>query len=215
MKAVNISGKRFGHLVVISRAASRRGRAHWNCKCDCGNLSVTDSHNLRSGHTTSCGCHLGSMRHGHCTRSNANRSPTYRSWQAMIARCENPSIPGYAHYKKLGITVCDRWRHSFENFLADMGERPSLKLSLDRFPNNLGNYEPGNCRWATKREQANNRITNRNFEYQGRTLSVTELARAVGLPYELLRGRLRKGYTLDEALNPKRERGRRWDREAA
>lgn len=91
-----------------------------------------------------------STKHGH-TRGPA-RSPTYRSWNSMLTRCTNPNVSAYPYYGGSGVSVCARWR-SFETFLADVGERPSLKYSLDRHPNRAGNYEPGNVRWATKREQ--------------------------------------------------------------
>jgi hypothetical protein len=118
----------------------------------------------------------------------------------MIGRCTLPSVSGYAHYKKRGITVCERWR-VFENFLADMGERPP-GTTLDRWPNNDGNYEPGNCRWATKREQANNRITNILFTYEGRQYTLANLARYAGVDKELLRARLVRpgGWSVEGAI---------------
>lgn len=105
----------------------------------------------------------------------------------MLGRCTQPSNPSYRHYKKLGITVCERWR-KFENFLADMGARPD-NTSLDRI-DSTRNYEPRNCRWATKREQSNNRSDNRHFTYKGREYTLAELARATGADYGLLRSRL-------------------------
>ena len=106
----------------------------------------------------------------------------------MISRCTQPSNPAFEHYRKRGIKFCERWR-SFENFFADMGERPT-RTSLDRWPNNAGNYEPGNCRWATKREQANNRVTNLWFRYRGKDYTLADLARATGVQKETLRARL-------------------------
>lgn len=130
---------------------------------------------------------LSARTHGHT--DGRKMSPTYRSWANMVARCTQPSNPAFAHYHKRGISVCERWRGSFENFLADMGERPAGK-TLDRFPNNDGDYEPGNCRWATKREQANNRFTNRRFVYRGVEYTLAELARTTGVSKEILRARL-------------------------
>ena len=106
----------------------------------------------------------------------------------MIGRCTLRSNPAFAYYKKRGITVCRRWR-TFKNFLADMGERPE-NTTLDRYPNNDGNYEPGNCRWASKIEQANNRVTNRVFTYNGTDYTLANLARATGVDKGLLRSRL-------------------------
>lgn len=151
--------------------------------------------------------------HGHAGNPEKGipRSPTYLSWQHMIARCTQRSNPAYEHYKARGITVCERWR-SFVNFLADMGERPSRAHTLDREDND-GNYEPGNCRWATMREQGNNRSTNRTVNYNGEMVTFAELARITGAPKELLRHRLLRGRvryaSVDEAIAAPRRPGRR------
>lgn len=129
---------------------------------------------------------VASTRHGHTW--TGGKSPTYQSWENMIARCTRPSNPAYRYYKAQGIKVCARWR-KFKNFLADMGERPH-GATLDRFPDRRGDYRPGNCRWASKIEQANNRVTNARFEYRGRSYTLAELARATDVPKELLRSRL-------------------------
>ena len=151
--------------------------------------------------------------HGHTAPSSGGRSPTYRSWQNMIARCSQPSNPAFKHYQKRGITVCARWR-SFENFLADMGERPPGNYTLDR-KDNAGHYAPGNCRWATKREQANNRVTNVMFEYRGQRLTFADLVRVTGANKELLAGRLLRGkggpWTVESALETPSRRGHRTD----
>lgn len=125
--------------------------------------------------------------HGHTRPSQGGKTSIYRCWQNMIARCTQSSNPAYRHYKKRGITICDRW-HKFENFLSDMGDMPT-GLTLDRIDNN-GNYEPDNCRWATRREQANNRTTNVRFTYQGHEYTLSELARKTEVSKDLLRQRL-------------------------
>lgn len=150
--------------------------------------------------------------HGHCPRdANGGRSPTYRAWQNMVSRCTQPSNPAHAHYKRRGITICERWL-KFENFLADMGERPS-GTSLDR-TNNSGDYEPRNCRWATKIQQANNRITNVHFEWRGKTYTLAELSRASLVSKELLRSRLMRNksqWTVDGAIRtPPLQKGSRF-----
>lgn len=163
MKFIDRTGQRFGKLVVISLAPKRGRRTFWNCLCDCGGEREIVADNLVSGHTVSCGCVHSEMliernrtllaKHGHVFHGKPSR--TYMSWTAMRSRCERPNDIGHKNYGGRGIKVCDRWKN-FENFLADMGERPDGK-TLDRFPDKNGNYEPGNCRWATPLEQAANR----------------------------------------------------------
>lgn len=129
----------------------------------------------------------------------------------MIGRCTQPSNSAFDYYRLSGVTVCERWR-KFENFLADMGERPSPAQTIDRHPNKLGNYEPGNCRWSTRREQANNRVTNVLVEYRGTMMTMAELTRFTGLPKELLRHRItRAGWTVEDAVTSPRQQGNRRD----
>ena len=152
------------------------------------------------------------MRHGHTWGGGV--SPTYSSWRNMISRCTQPSNPAFKHYKKRGITVCARWR-VFDNFLADMGERPAGKYTLDRIDNS-GDYKPGNCRWATKRQQANNRVTNKLFDYRGERITFAELVRRTGASKEILRSRLLRGkggpWTVESALSTPARKGHRTDR---
>ena len=156
-KLDDLMGKVFGRLTVIARAANGpRFKTRWVCRCSCGSELRVYATNLKRGLTVSCGCQKyeprkkpGHLRHG------LTASPTYMSWCAMHQRCRNPKNATYRHYGGRGITVCERWA-TFTNFLADMGVRPH-GTSLDRYPNRDGNYEPGNCRWATAKEQRSNR----------------------------------------------------------
>jgi hypothetical protein len=141
--AIDIAGKRFGRWTVIAYA----GGSKWSCTCDCGARGVVRAWDP-SNSCRSC-AHL---KHGHSCKGRRTR--IYAIWAAMLTRCCNPSCRGYSNYGGRGITVCERW-HSFVNFLVDMGEPPP-GLSINRI-NNDGNYEPGNCRWATRSEQRRNR----------------------------------------------------------
>lgn len=160
---INLKNKRFGRLVVIAETEERRNKyVVWLCKCDCGNqIKVQSSYLLdkRTGYgRKSCGCLMSDIKkkHGH-TNSKGFRSKTYKSWDSMKQRCLNPNNKKYFLYGGRGITICERWleENGFENFLADMGERPEGK-TLDRIDND-GNYEPSNCKWSTIKEQNNNR----------------------------------------------------------
>lgn len=123
---------------------------------------------------------------------NSWRSPEYNAWIHMIHRCENPSDKAFKHYGGRGITVCARWRSSFDDFYEDMGPRPSQDFSLDRIDAN-GNYEPQNCKWSTKIEQANNKQENRRIIFDGQLLTVREIADKTGLPMRTVRSRVDQG----------------------
>lgn len=160
-KAVELSDTRFGRLVVVSRAENKSGHPAWNCLCDCGQEKVCLGINLKRGKSKSCGClrseitSARSLKHGNRKGKN-NTSREYETWCSMIGRCETESNTSFHNYGARGISVCNRWRDSFELFLEDMGERPTSKHSLDRIDVN-GNYEPSNCRWVTKEVQMRNR----------------------------------------------------------
>jgi hypothetical protein len=163
---INLTSRQFGRLLVLKYAGkNRQGKALWECHCDCGNSVIVLGDSLCSGRTKSCGCSRvenaakgskASITHGH-TR-NGKRSPEYYTWSGMTQRCTNPHRWNFKDYGGRGIQVCRRWCTAFATFFADMGPKPTPKhrYSLDRWPNNDGNYEPGNCRWATRSQQSSN-----------------------------------------------------------
>jgi len=189
---LQLEGKRFGKLVVIKDVGvNKQGTYMWLCKCDCGNEKIVKGASLKYGSTNSCGCGIiESIIKTHTKHGSVN-SVEYSTWEGMKARCYNKNTPRYSEYGGRGISVCERWINSFENFLSDMGERPSNKHSLDRFPDNNGNYEPSNCRWATDFQQLRNTRRNVWIEYNGEKFVLTDLAKKLNIHYVTLRYQLR------------------------
>jgi hypothetical protein len=154
MSLLDITGQKFGRLLVLSYAGTRQKKTHWLCRCECGTEKIIGTKYLRRGTTVSCGCHRKELRRKH-DEGRRPWTPEYRAWCDLRFRCNNPKYKQYKDYGGRGISVCERW-DNYENFLADMGRRPSPKHSIDRWPNPDGNYEPSNCRWATRLEQRHN-----------------------------------------------------------
>lgn len=127
-------------------------------------------------------------------------APEYSSYRAMIQRCYNPNNIRYKNYGAKGISVCPKWKGSFKNFLADVGPKPSPKHSIDRYPNRNGNYEPGNVRWATRKEQDRNLGRNKPITFNGRTMLLCDWAESIGMSDDTLRGRLMRGWSFEKAI---------------
>ena len=198
-KFIDLTGQMYGRLRVIrlSFARAADGRLLWTCECVCGNLCDVRSGGLRSGNTLSCGCWNTEAFATRITLHGKANTGAHRSWGKMMQRCGNPNDTHYANYGGRGITVCDRWL-KFENFYADMGDRP-VGMSIDRIDNNKG-YSPENCRWATKSEQQNNTRNNRLITYNNETLNVSQWSVRMGWDASVLRTRLRRSWTIEEAL---------------
>lgn len=165
MKLIDLTGKTFGQWRVVSRNSEnyRSSFARWDCVCSCGTHRPVLANSLLTGKSTNCGCvrrkNMSQRQTVHGCSTRNNETKTYRIWKHMIQRCNNTANKDYKYYGGRGISVCKEWL-SFERFLADMGECPD-NLTIDRFPNNDGNYEPSNCRWATMAQQNLNKRTSR------------------------------------------------------
>ena len=195
----DITGTRFGRLVATEfTGRTSTKKAKWLCRCDCGGFCVARTDRLTAGKVQSCGCLKIFVCHRTHGEGGSRRSAEYQSWCGMLERSRNPTHHKYRDYGGRGITVCDRWL-SYENFLADMGRRPTPKHSIDRIDNN-GGYSPENCRWATLDIQSRNRRNNRLLTYAGETLCVADWERRAGLPTNVLLGRLNMGWPIERAL---------------
>jgi hypothetical protein len=209
-------GRRFGRRVVTARADD--GRDRWAVRCDCGNEGVARGSHLRGGKSDSCGClkieRARAARMTHGATVNHGKAPEYDVWSGMLQRCTNPRDDAYANYGGRGITVCDRWRNDFAAFLEDMGPRPSPQHSIDRRDND-GNYEPGNCRWATRMEQASNRRNSLRIPVGAETLTAAQWEARAGLKPGTVSHRLINGWLpVDAVSTPNGARRRRPQAEA-
>ena len=204
----DVTGKRFTRLVAMSPAGKdKHGNTTWLCKCDCGEEKIVPIGSLTSGNTKSCGC---------LNRENLSKNPNrtihgmsktrlYNTWNKMKNRCNSPNSNEYKYYGGRGIKVCDEWQ-KFEPFCDwALANGYSDDLSIDRIDND-GNYEPSNCRWVDFITQVNNRSSNVRFTYNGKSMTISEIARETGVSKDLLYGRLEKGYSLEDSLKyPPRE----------
>lgn len=174
-------GTKHTDLTVLSMHHERANDGHilWLCRCKCGRTTLARGSQLRSGRRKTCGCRPSCLRHGHS--SLGRKTKTYTLWKNIRSRCAATEGDDYRDYASRGIRVCGRWKDSFENFLADMGECPP-GMQIDRINNN-GNYEPGNCRWATGSQNSRNKRNNHLVTYKGRTQCLAAWAEELGIPY--------------------------------
>ena len=199
-KLTVLTGRRFGRLTVIRRAPDG-AKVRWFCRCDCGVDRIVQAGDLVAGKTKSCGClsaEIAKEKRIHPKHLHYELDV----WKTMIQRCTNQNSASFTRYGARGIRVADRWvgRDGFRNFIADMGNRPSADYSIDRIDND-GDYEPVNCRWATRTEQSNNTRTNRKLTFQGETKTLADWSRCLGMNYYTLHTRLRHGWSDHDTLN--------------
>lgn len=197
----DFSNKKFGRLLALRFSHKEKIRDRWYrfwiCLCDCGVETTVNVQSLAAGNTKSCGC-LKDCRKRYTHGDSGSKE--YFVYHRMIVRCSSAKDKSYARYGGRGISVCERWVNSYENFLADMGRAPSPKHSIDRKDNN-GNYEPRNCRWATQKEQANNKRNNRWITFNGQTKTLAQWCDFYKLNYMKALYALRKGTSTDIVFN--------------
>jgi len=202
-KLIDLSGKRFGRLVVICRAeSSRPTETRWKCLCDCGKEVTVDSFKLRHGMTKSCGCLANELTSLRSKKHGMFGTRLYRIWFNMKQRCANPKHIAYKNYGGRGITVCNEWQifEPFYKWALANGYRD--ELTIDRIDNDKG-YSPDNCQWLTEKEQGQNKRNNRMICINGETNTVAEWARRTGIKENTLRWRIKKGIPKEQLLNKK------------
>lgn len=199
-------GKRYGRLTVQSDAGVEGEKRQWNCLCDCGTMHVAPTNALTSGHTKSCGClQAETMSRGNVVHGLSG-TQVHIAWQNMRARCENQNNEAFKNYGGRGIKVCDRWQ-TFENFLADMGQPPTSRHSIERINNGSG-YDPGNCIWATRSKQSRNKRDNVWVTMQGRKMILKDWCKELGIHPSTVYRRLSRGYSAEAALTAPMEQKR-------
>lgn len=201
-RARDITGLRVGSLTVVAKdSVYGRGHLKWLCRCDCGNTTIVPASRLcqKGRPTRSCGC-LNSYRSTKNITHAMTKTHPYQVWRNLRYRCAKPSHPQFHHYGGRGISVCDRWNSSFEDFWADVKSGYKPGLYLDRIDNN-GNYEPSNCRWVTPRVSTENRRNAILVTFEGEVMNLSEAARRCGLEYSITRQRFKKGIPESELFS--------------
>lgn len=195
IRTLDRTGKKYGYWTAISFYDRKNTQTRWLCRCICGVERVVIAQSLTSGASKSCGCKQATLAGDKTRKHGMAKTPTYKSWHAMIQRCEGKG--GHESYVERGIVVCDEWK-SFEVFFKDMGERP-INKTLDRIDNSKS-YSKENCRWATAKQQMNNRTGNVIVEPFGEKMTIAEAADKYNIGISCLRHRLRNGMSINEAL---------------
>ena len=205
-KFIDRTGQKFGRLTLIERVENNKfNQVQWKCRCDCGKEVIVKAYSLTTGQTKSCGCLKKEQNYINIAKVKHNMTNTrlYNIWRGMKSRCLNPNNKRHKFYFDKGITVCDEWKNDFMNFYnwaINNGYRDNL--TIDRINNN-GNYEPKNCRWATITEQNNNQSNNIRIKYNESEYTLSELSKIYNIKRATLYDRIKRRWTIDEALNRK------------
>ncbi len=196
----DLTGLKFNLLTVLEFSHRTDNATLWKCLCDCGREAIIRGYDFKSGKQKSCGCLRDiSTKKRMTTHGESHKTSEYKAWRAMHDRVYRPTTPQLKRdYKDRGITICQRW-HVYENFISDMGRKPTPKHSLDRIDNN-GNYEPLNCRWATRLQQNTNRRNTVFLTFKGEKKPLVEWVKITGISYGTLRSRLKKNPNDDHIL---------------
>lgn len=212
----DLTGRRFGRLVVLGWAGYSKQNAAWVCRCDCGGEKIAGGGNLVGGRTQSCGClfreNLSKAGSATFLARDTKRHPEYKVWLAMLARCHDPDNRQFPDYGARGITVCERWRvgengaHGFNLFMLDMGSRPTARHTIDRIDNDRG-YSPDNCAWRTRTEQARNRRNTVTVHFNGADMPLAAACELAGLPHRLVYRRIWGGMSAERALTQPARQG--------
>jgi hypothetical protein len=200
---LDITGEIYGRLKAVEyRGKTASNQAIWAFEClECGCVVERPAYVVRQGNTKSCGCSSGRLKSLGKKKHGISQSSVYGSYRAMLRRCYDPKTPMFHRYGGRGITVCERWLGDFgaANFFSDMGDKPSPQHTLERIDNDLG-YGPDNCRWATRKEQADNRCTTRHITVNGETLNQAEWDRTLGNGLNIVGDRVRRGWREEDAV---------------
>lgn len=199
----DLTGQRFGRLTVVELHGSGENNTVWKCKCDCGNGCFVTTHNLRNGNTKSCGCFRKESSRKRLTTHGLSYTKLRKTWHNMIQRCENPNSTSYKNYGGRGIKVCPEW-HDLESFAKwaygnGFSECDKSDQTIERIDVN-GNYEPGNCCFATREQQANNKRNNRRITHGEETHTVAEWSRITGIHQSTIKWRLNQGMKPEQIL---------------
>jgi len=192
-KTIDITGLKYGKLTAISLAYKKGAFSFWKCLCDCGNEVVVMKSYLVAGHTKSCGCIRRDLCSKRLLKHGATGTTEYNIWKNIIARTTSTNLPCSNRYIGRGITVCDEWRHSFEQFYKDMGAKPTPKHTIDRI-NNDGGYSPDNCRWATYKEQNSNKSNTVHVTINGITKTTNQWSAITGVSNSVIHRRIKRGW---------------------